>query len=898
MSDRQNDSKGAGKNSPSGAAGRNGVKTTVKALGFLGVGGGAPCMVDYKDGKVIRIRPLHYDSKFDREKLNPWKFDVRGKTLEPTFKSNPCPFSLAYKKRAYSPNRIKYPLKRVDWDPDGERNPQNRGKSKYKRISWDEAAGIVSGEIKRVMEKYGPYSVLAQIDGHGECKTVHTCHGQPALMLDKLGGFTQQVRNPDSWEGWYYGAMHVWGEGYRGLQRPVDNCMKDVSENCEQVLYWGCDPETTPWGFSGQTATRFCYYWSELGIKQVYICPDLNYGAAVHADKWIPVLPNSDAALQLAIIHVWLTEGIYDKEYVKTHTVGMDEVTDYVMGKEDGVPKTPAWASPKCGVPEWTIKALAREFAAKITSIAHFYGGSYVRGPFSHEPARLECVLLGMQGLGKPGVNQFQIGFNPGMPRVDMPGSRDAGRMVVGIKDPDETIHPLMLFKFTANAFTKQIIPKTYIQDAILNPPITFWGTGGLSEPPENQFEKHTYPIPADEGGTEIHMIWTDTPCRTTCWNDGNRTVDAFRSPKIECVVAQHPWLENDCLIADIILPANTTLEVDDIVTCGGMGANEFSMVGLQDRAMNPIGESKSDYEIVLEIAGKMGLAEAVSEGKSIEEWIKTSFGEKLKNAPRPVSWEEFREKGYYAYPTAPDWEEDPAGLIEFYEDPEKYPLPTPSGKLEFYSARLARNFPDDRERPPVPKWIEKSETHDERISSDRARMFPLLMMSNHGRWRVHAQCDDITWTREVMTCKVPGPDGYKYEPLWINPADAEKRGIKTGDIVKAFNERGVVLCGALVWERMMPGAVYVDHGARTDFIIAGKVDRGGAINMISPRGTASKNSLSQATSGYLCDVQKVTEKDRQEWRAMDPEEYDNAFAREYDQAAGLRFDAWVEGDK
>lgn len=878
-------------------AGNNhsGEKTTVKALGFLGVGGGAPCAVDYRDGRVIRIRPLHYDWKYNRNDLNPWKFEVRGKTLEPTFKSNPSPFSLAYKKRAYSPNRIKYPLKRVDWDPNGERNTQNRGKSKYQRISWEEAARIVTSEIQRIQKKYGPYAILAQVDGHGECKTVHAAHGQPTLLLDKIGGFTQQTRNPDSWEGWYYGAMHVWGEGYRGLQRPIDNCMKDVSENSQMVLYWGCDPETTPWGFSGQTATRFCYYWSELGIKQVYVCPDLNYGAAVHADKWIPVLPNTDVALQLAIIYTWIAEGTYDKEYVATHTVGFDQFKAYVMGEEDGIPKTPAWASPKCGVTEWTIKALARQFATLTTSIAHFYGGSYIRGPYSHEPARLECIMLGMQGLGKPGINQFQIGFNPGMPRAYMPGSRDSGRNVVGIKDAQEKITPLMLFKFTANCFTKQAVPKTYIQDAIQNPPITFWGTGGLSEKPENQFEKYTYPIPKEEGGTEIHMIWTDTPCRTTCWNDGMRTVDSFQNPKIECVVAQHPWLENDCLIADIILPANTTLEVDDLVACFGMGANEFYTIGLQKKAMVPIGESKSDYEIVLEIAREMGMDEAVSEGKSVDEWIKTVFDRSLGKSS-VMSWEEFQEKGYYVFPTSPDWADDPPGLIKFYEDPKNNPLLTPSGKLEFYSDSIARAFPDDKERSPIPRWIEKSETHDERISSDRARMFPLLMMSNHGRWRVHAQCDDIPWTREVITCKVPGPDGYMYEPMWINPKDAAERGIKTGDIVKVFNERGTVLCGALVWERIMPGAVYVDHGARTDFIIPGKVDRGGAINLISPRGTASKNCLGQATSGYLVEAQKVTEEDYQEWRKMDAEAFENAYRREYDPAAGLRFDAWVEG--
>jgi anaerobic selenocysteine-containing dehydrogenase len=84
----------------------------------------------------------------------------------------------------------------------------------------------------------------------------------------------------------------------------------------------------------------------------------------------------------------------------------------------------------------------------------------------------------------------------------------------------------------------------------------------------------------------------------------------------------------------------------------------------------------------------------------------------------------------------------------------------------------------------------------------------------------VHSQCDDITWTREAPTCKVTGPDGYKYEPLWIHTSEAENRDIQSGDVVKVFNERGIVLVGAYVTERLRPGVVYVDHGARHDPII------------------------------------------------------------------------------
>jgi anaerobic selenocysteine-containing dehydrogenase len=125
----------------------------------------------------------------------------------------PAPYELAYKKRTYSPNRIKYPLKRVDWNPHGNRNTQNRGKSKFKRISWDEATSIIADEIRRIHKEYGPYAILCQGDGHGETKTPHGPHGCNMLLLDKMGSYTCQVRNPDSWEGWYWGAMHAWGTG-------------------------------------------------------------------------------------------------------------------------------------------------------------------------------------------------------------------------------------------------------------------------------------------------------------------------------------------------------------------------------------------------------------------------------------------------------------------------------------------------------------------------------------------------------------------------------------------------------------------------------------------------------------------------------------------------------------
>jgi molybdopterin guanine dinucleotide-containing S/N-oxide reductase-like protein len=846
-------------------------KTIVKGLGFCGGATDANAIqVDVKNGKIIRIRPLHFDWRYKPEQFNPWKIEARGSTFEPTMNTLIPPFTLAYRNRVYSPNRVKYPLKRVDWDPNGERNPQNRGTSRYVRISWDEAIDIVASEIKRVHKQYGPTAILAQCDFHGESKVIHSAHGCNRKLLSLMGGLTYQTRNPDSWEGWYWGAKHVWGCEPVGKQRPQTNLMPDIAENADILLFWGCDPETTTWGWNGQIVSRLCYWFTELGIKQVYICPDVNYGTAVHADKWIPIRPNSDAALQLAIAYVWITEGTYDKEYVATHAVGFDKFEEYILGKEDGVPKTPEWAEEKTGIPFWTIKALAREWASQKTSIAHTNGGSYIRGPYSTEPARLEVILLGMQGLGKPGCHQVTVhewSFWDGEANP-MPGpvvwpvvaAAQGGR-------PDLRRLPN----------DKAVIPKTLIPDAILHPPISWYGTTLCTEPVENQFVKYNYP---EEGCSEIHMIWTDSPSWMTCWNDSNNMADALRHPKIEFVLAQHPWLENDCLFADIILPSTTKFETNDIGVDALAG--EFKTVFIDGKCIESIGESKSEYEIVSVIAEKLGLKEQFTGGESVEQKIRRGF--ETSGVQDMVTWEEFSTKGYYVIPTDPNWKKKEVGLRKFYEDPENNPLTTPTGKLEFYSQRLAEKFPGDTERPPFPHWIEKGESHDERVSSERAKKYPLLVVSNHPRWRVHSQHDDMQWLREIGTCKVVGPDGYLYEPIWINPADAEKRGIEHGDVVKVYNERGGVLVGAYVTERIMPGAVYVDHGARYDPIVPGELDRGGAINTITPHNITSKNVAGMAVSGFLVEVERVN---LDEMRKKYPE----VFKRPYRSASGLRIE-------
>ena len=850
----------------------------VKGLGFDSFGLGAnACTVDIDEeqDKILRIRPFHFDEHQTPEELNAWKLEARGKTFEPGFKTLISPLSLCYKKRVYSKNRIPYPMRRVDWDPNGERHPETRGTSGYERISWDEAAQIVAGEIKRMHDEYSPEAILCEIDGHGETKVVHAAHGCITQLLDLCGGFTLQARQPDSWEGWYWGAKHVWGMDPLGQQNQQNNVIKDISEHGDAVLFWGCDPETTPLGWGGYMASRLCYWFTELGIKQIHISPDVNYTNAVHADKWIPVLPNTDAALQLAIAYTWIKEGTYDQAYLDTHAVGFENFRYYVLGGEDGVPKTPKWAERICGVPSYTIKALARYWAAHAVSIAHCNGGSFIRSCFAHEPARLEVALLGMQGVGKPGANQFKFmewtlfgipTLDPLPPSVHIPSLGAAYRgYVTGTK--------------------ASFIPKTMIPEAIMNPPVQWYGHIAAGFPREDQFDgPYTFP---PEGGSRIHMVWSDSPCWETCWNGGFKMQDALRHESIECVVVQHPWMENDTLFADIILPSNTKFETEDIGTDCDSG--QWNVVFYERQAIQPIGESKSDKEVVAEVARALeqyggvyeGMLDKYLGGKTDDEWIKVGF--ETSGVPEDLTFEEFKERQYYAFPTREDWKDIPAGIRQFHDDPEGHPLRTPSGKLEYYSTTLSRYFPDDRERGPIPHWIDEGAGHQERQYLERGRKYPFLLVSNHPHFRVHAQHDDVTWFREIETCKVTGPDGYKYEPVWVNPVDAGKLGLSTGDVVKVYNERGAVLGGVIVTERIMPGAVYQDHGARCDTVVLGEggLDRGGANNLIAPTATTSKNAHGEVTSGFLVNIEKV------DVFAL-AEQYPEAFGRDYEPDCGL----------
>jgi len=893
------------------AAKQSDYSTTLQSIACGGTGGELTA-VDSVDGKIVRIRPYNIDSKYTKEELadSLWELEKDGKTFSPPMKTAPNYFALAYKNRVYSKNRVMYPLKRVDWEPGGDPdkiNAANRGKSKFERISWDEALDIMESELKRIISTYGPYSVLTVgEDGHRESKDLHAGGGMHSNLMSKLGGYTRETRTPDSVEGWYWGAKHVWGSGSNkglGMIAPPQtgynswNVIKDITEYSELVCFDAGDWELTQ-NYGSQFWSRLLKYWEELGKEFVIVDPFCNYTAVCHETmKWIPILPNTDVAFDFGVMYVWITEGLYDKDYVDTHTIHFDKVRDYILGTdEEGIAKTPQWASERCGVPVHTIKAYARNVAKKVTSHAHFSSGS-VKTPYSHEPGRTGAYKLAMQGLGKPGVQQLHLNAS----------SMAKARIARSTSAPYSSINQCRMFYPNA-----QSIPRTMVAEALQKGEIKWWGSPCIVYvETSEQFQEFNYPAKpeavlgmmramAEAAGMEppteapkvekVHMLWSEKPCNMNCWDGGFNYQDAIRTNEVEFFVTNHQWLENDSLFADLVLPVTTCVEDNDSMGSGMIVAQPHS--GLTPPGCDRVGESFSDFEIACMIGDRFGVRDQIDLGMSVDEWIQYGFDQS--RLGEEISWDEFKEKGYYFPKLDENWKDLPPGMRQFYEDPESFPLDTPSGKIEFWSQALADNFPDDKERTPMARWIiggpaEEGWTHDETLWGERCKKYPLLVTANPARFRVHVQGDDIKWFREIETCKVKGPDGSLYEPVWMNKVDAEARGIEAGDIVKLYNERGCVLTAARISERITPGSVVVNKGSRVD-PIAPHLDRGGAINLISPNNQVSKHCKGFAVTGYLLEAEKLTQSEYDELKAKYPE----AFARDYDPAIGINYKSWV----
>jgi molybdopterin guanine dinucleotide-containing S/N-oxide reductase-like protein len=838
---------------------------------------GGPVFVYVKDDKIIRITPI----EFDDSDAKPWTIKARGKAFTPPRKTTISPHTLIFKSMIYSPDRILYPMKRVDFDPNGERNYQSRGVSGYERISWQEALDIVANEIKRVKKEHGPGAIMSSSGSHHLWGVLGYWLGVRLRFLNNIG-WTPVVHNPDSWEGWYWGAMHHWGHSMR-LGAPdsygtVEDCLKE----CEMVVFWSSDPEATSGIYGAFEGTIRRQWLKELGIKMVHIDPFYNHTAALFGGKWFAPRPATGNSLALAIAYVWITEGLYDKDYVARHTVGFDEWRDYILGKEDGIPKTPEWQENEAGIPAKDVRVLAREWGNKKTYLAAGgitgFGGA-CRCATGNEWARSMVCLMAMQGLGKPGINMggmqqgtpIDTGFYfSGYAEGSMSG--DLANTALGV-----SLYSRFPQLPTVNT-VYQRVPRLNIPEAILDGHTYGYPTD--SKTIEGQFLRFEYPAP---GYSPVKMYYKYGGSHIGTMSETNRYVKAYRSENLEFVVNQSIWFEGEAKFADIILPACTNFErwdISEFANCGGYVEHSFNqcnhrVILMQHKCIEPLGESKSDFQIFLELAKRLGFSAMFSEGVTEFDWCRRLFD--ATDVSKAMPWRKFLKKGYYVVPAPSEELRHSVSFRWFVKDrlkdtPEIAPLPadytervfgglqTQSGKLEFVCSSLQRFDPEDPERPVMTKYIPSWEGHH---TTELYQKYPLQLITPHPRYTFHTMGDGKdSWLNDINDHRVL-IDGYYYWIVRINPKDAEARGIKTNDLVKVFNDRGAVICAAQVTERVPPGTVHSYESSAVYDPIGEpgfSPDRGGCVNILTPSRPMIKKSHSVAANSCLVQVQKWTE--------------------------------------
>ncbi|GAH89337.1 unnamed protein product, partial [marine sediment metagenome] len=240
-----------------------------------------PVYVYVKNGRITRMEPL----QLGPDDAESWVIEARGKKFSPPRKAMVSPFTLAERSRTYTSERVLYPLKRVDFNPKGDRKAQNRGKSGYKRISWDEALDILTDELVRLYQTYGPGAVLSTTSSHHNWGNIGYRHSAFLRFMGILGS-TVSDHNPDSWEGWHWGGMHTWGFAWRlGIPEQYD-LLEDALKHTEMIVYWSSDPESTTGIYAGQESTMRRFWLKELGVKMIFIDPYYNFTAINFADKW------------------------------------------------------------------------------------------------------------------------------------------------------------------------------------------------------------------------------------------------------------------------------------------------------------------------------------------------------------------------------------------------------------------------------------------------------------------------------------------------------------------------------------------------------------------------------------------------------------------------------------
>jgi len=651
-------------------------------------------------------------------------------------------------------SRVTGPAVRRGWLDDGPGPSSRRGADEFVAVSWDELTELLADELRRIVDTHGNEAIYGGSYGWASAGRFHHAQSQVHRFLKMLGGYTF--------------SRHSYSLGATGVIMPRvvgthDDLFKRstqwdvIAEHTDLLVCFGGvgvkNSAVNPGGTTEHPTRSALQRLRDRGGRVVSISPlrDDTSGDC----EWLAPLPGTDIAIMLALAHVLAVEGLADRQFLGTHCTGYDRFECYLLGTDDGVPKSPQWAADISGLSADDIVTLARRMAAQRTIVMVSWSLQRVR--YGEQAPWMGLVLAAMLGqIGLPGG-----GFGHGY------GSQNELGMA-------PLRCPLPTFPQGANPVTT-FIPVAAVSDMLLHPGDDFDYNG----------RRLTYP--------DIKCVY---------WAGGNPFHHHQNIPRLrralarpDTIVVHDPYWTAMAKHADIVVPSTTSYERDDY-----SGSRNDPVLMAMPALAEPYAESRDDYATFAALAHRLGFGEQFTEGRTAREWLEHMYEKWSTNLDFDVPpFEDFWRAGRLRLPT----ETGLTLLADFRADPVTHRLGTPSGRIEIFSSDIDGFGYDDCAGHP--KWYEPTEW----LGGERAIAYPLHLVANQPATRLHSQLDGGGTSQNS---KVAGR-----EPIRIHPADAAGRDLADGDVVRVFNDRGACLAGVVIDDRLRPRVVQLSTGAWYD---------------------------------------------------------------------------------
>lgn len=699
-----------------------------------------------------------------------------------------------------APSRIKAPMVRKSWFESGPgSNNHLRGAEAFVEVTWEQAEKLVAEELSRVKNQYGNQAIFGGSYGWSSAGRFHHAPGQLHRFLKCIGGYTRSV-GTYSFAAAEVIVPHVLGDYWALLLESTS--WRSVIDEGRLVVAIGGMPwkngQINAGGVGRHVQREHMLAARDAGVEFVNVSPiRADVDDSLNAE-WLALRPGTDTALLIAIAKTLADEQLMDNAFLERYTIGMDEFRNYLDGVDDGIAKDADWASAICAVPADRIRDLARRMAASRAMLSISWSLTRQHhGEHAFWAAITVAAMLGQIGLPGGGITFGYSttngigGHNTKVPGASLPQGQNA---------------------------ISSFIPVARISDMLLQPGKPFEFNGGSYEYPD------------------IHLVYWAGGNPFHHHQDLNKMLKAWQKPD---TVVVNEWCWNSMAKhSDIVLPCTTTLERNDI----SISPRDPYVIDMQ-QAIRPIGGSRNDYDIFTGIARRMGIEAAFTEGRSERQWIESIYAATVERAKdkgfNMPDYADFKKAGWFK-PEPPA--EAVVMLRGFRDDPIAHSLPTPSGKIEIYSAVIAGFKYDDC--PGHATWMEPFEWLGGATAD-----FPLHLISNQPKTKLHSQLDHGSHCRAAKI--------NQREPIMLHPEDARARNLVDGDVVRVFNQRGACLGGVIIDDQVMPGVVQMSTGAWYDPLDPaepGSLCKHGNPNLLTPDIGTSR--LAQGPIAHTCLVE------------------------------------------